>query len=336
MFGKYDEEAQFAIWAVTTAARLCRQIQQEMVVSALSKDDRSPVTVADFASQAVVAHRIDEAFPGIPLVAEEDSSALRSAEHKDVLEAVTKYTKSILPQATTSTVCEWIDRGGGNVGKEFWTLDPIDGTKGFLRGGQYAVALALVEEGRVVVGALGCPTLDEAFNPRCESEGIVLIAVRGEGTWVKGLERGEFEQLHVSDCAGSDCARMLRSFESAHTDPAKIERFLHEMGMTRSPVLMDSSAKYALLAGGKGEMILRLVTPFRPDYTEKIWDHAAGSLIVEEAGGRVTDLKGLSLDFSLGRLLDKNVGLLASNGHLHEMALAALAAIGADRRPEAL
>ena len=60
------------------------------------------------------------------------------------------------------------------------------------------------------------------------------------------------------------------------------------------------------------------------DYHEKIWDQAAGSLVVEEAGGRISDLDGRPLDFTAGRTLARNRGVLASNGHLHEVALQAL------------
>lgn len=335
MFRKYDREAQFVIYAVTIAAKLCRRIQSEMVVPAVSKEDQSPVTVADFASQAVVARMMIEAFPKFSLVAEEDSSVLKTEDQAEALESVRRYAKSVFPEASTASVCEWIDRGLGEVGERYWTLDPIDGTKGFLRGDQYVVALALVVEGLVVVGALGCPTLNEAFMPEEGSGGMVLVAVRGEGAWAAEMEGGEFRRIQVSDSVLPGEAHMLRSYESAHTDVDKMEQLVEELGLRAPPVLMDSSAKYALLATGKGDLIFRLVTPFRPDYTEKIWDHAAGSLIVEEAGGRVTDLRGLALDFSLGRLLEGNIGVLASNGHLHEIALEALAKVGANRRPEA-
>jgi 3'(2'), 5'-bisphosphate nucleotidase len=92
---------------------------------------------------------------------------------------------------------------------------------------------------------------------------------------------------------------------------------------------MDSQAKYAVLAAGHGELYLRLLSPKQLDYREKIWDQAAGSLIVEEAGGRVTDLHGHPLDFSAGRELRNNRGILASNGLLHSIALKALKAIDA-------
>ena len=86
-----------------------------------------------------------------------------------------------------------------------------------------------------------------------------------------------------------------------------------------------------LLAAGKGDLMLRLLSPSAPDYREKIWDQAAGSIMVEEAGGHITDLFGVPLDFTTGKLLTKNFGVLASNGRLHQKALAALSEIGVTR-----
>jgi 3'(2'), 5'-bisphosphate nucleotidase len=87
---------------------------------------------------------------------------------------------------------------------------------------------------------------------------------------------------------------------------------------------MDSQAKYAVLAAGAGDLLLRLLSPKQPNYREKIWDQAAGSLVVEEAGGRISDLDGHPLDFTTGRSLSHNRGVVASNGYLHEVALHAL------------
>ena len=100
-----------------------------------------------------------------------------------------------------------------------------------------------------------------------------------------------------------------------------------ELSTTAEPVRMDSQAKYMVLAAGKAELYLRFLSPRQPDYKEKIWDQAAGSLIVEEAGGKVSDLYGLPLDFTTGRTLRSNRGVLASNKILHQAALNALRAI---------
>lgn len=324
----------FALQAVHQAASLAEAIQVEMVSEAITKDDRSPVTVADFAAQAVVGALLDHAFPGESLVGEEQADVLRSSQERETLEKVRGYVNRILPGASSENVCDYIDRGGDTPGNKYWTLDPIDGTKGFLRNAQYATALAYVEDGMVQLGVLGCPNinldLQEDVGP---GEGSLLIAWRGGGSWIGKLDEFDqpeaFSRLQVSQMTEPEDARLLRSFESGHTNTEQIDAFQSKFGGKADPVRMDSQVKYALLASGIGEIYLRLLSPDRMDYKEKIWDQAAGSIVVEEAGGIVTDLDGISLDFSQGRTLKGNRGICASNGFFHDRALASLRGIGA-------
>ena len=127
-----SEEAKFAIEAVREASVLARRIQREMVTGALTKDDRSPVTVADFAVQALIARRLAEQFPASTLIGEEQADALRLEEGISMLDQITDFVRSAMPDATPEEVCNLIDRGSGEPPETFWTLDPIDGTKGFL------------------------------------------------------------------------------------------------------------------------------------------------------------------------------------------------------------
>lgn len=117
--------------------------------------------------------------------------------------------------------------------------------------------------------------------------------------------------------------------ESAHTNVSQIDQVAATLGVQIEPVRMDSQAKYALLAAGQGEIYLRLLSSRQPDYREKIWDQAAGSLLVEEAGGVVTDLDGKPLDFTAGRMLVNNRGICATNNLLHPLVIQALHASGA-------
>ena len=323
-------EIDFAIQAVRQASTLVQFIQTELVSPALTKDDRSPVTVADFVSQALIGNLIKKVFPDDPLVAEEDSKTLKSPEAADTLEKVTRFVSLAIPKATSQEICNWIDHGGGATTSRFWTLDPIDGTKGFLRGDQYVVAFALIVNGIPQIGVLGCPKLTDAHLPDLNGQGSLVVAALDQGTWTTDLASpGSFEQLRVSSQSNPVQARLLRSFESSHTNVSQIDRFSQELGIQAEPVRMDSQAKYAVLAAGKGELLLRLLSPSKPDYREKIWDQAAGSIILREAGGRITDLDGKSLDFQAGRALINNRGILASNNLLHEPALNTLKAITA-------
>ena len=305
------------------AAALARAVRAETKPAGLTKEDLSPVTVADFAIQAMAGRRLRAAFPNIPLVAEEDSAELRTADGAPVLQAVAWHVSRFEQDATPEAVCDWIDVGGAEPGDLFWTLDPIDGTKGFLRGGQYAVALALVERGVAILGGLACPGLNPDGTP---GGGMLALARRGGGAWAAPLDEPEaaWRRMQVSPCSDPAQARMMRSFEAGHTNAGQTEAIAAAMDMNTEPVPMDSQAKYAALAAGRAEMLLRLLSPSRPDYREKIWDHAAGSLLLEEAGGRVTDLRGMPFDFTRGRSLTENRGLLATNGAVHDAALAAV------------
>lgn len=317
-------EKQIAIDAVTHAARLCQAVRSEsLTVATVAKDDRSPVTVADFGSQALICRRLAEAFPRDPIVAEEDSSDLR--QHAALLSQVTHYTRRFQADATPETICDWIDAGSGGVADRFWTLDPIDGTKGFLRNDQYAIALALIEQGQVQVAALACPALPFDVDDPEGKLGVMFIAVRGEGAAMAPLSSEAFMPIQVRPTEDRSRARCVASVEADHGNSAVQEAVARAVGITLPPLRMDSQAKYGVVARSDAALYLRLPSPKSPDYREKIWDHAAGTLIVEEAGGRVTDMRGQTLDFGAHRKLIHNRGVVASHGALHAAVIAALA-----------
>ena len=321
----YQAEVEFALQAVGQAARLARQIQVELAPPALIKEDRSPVTVADYSVQAVLSGRLAQAFPDDVLIAEETSAALQTPSGAGTLAQVNRYVTRLMPEATPAVACAWIERGQAEPGQRFWTCDPIDGTKGFLRGGQYAVALALVEAGQVQVGVLGCPRLSDLSQAEPSDPGVLMMAVRGQGAWMTWLdEPGDLSAIYVSLCQEAQQARLVRSYAAEHTNVQLVDRLAAELGLAAPPLRVDSQVKYALLAAGAAELMLRVMPAGNPTYKEKIWDVAAGVLIVQEAGGKVTDLDGKELDFGAGRTLRYNRGVLASNGRLHAAALRAL------------
>ncbi len=328
-----DQRIVFALEATQQAALLASRIQGELVSEAITKDDRSPVTVADFAAQAVVGYLLEKTFPGELLVGEERAELLRTRSEQSTLHRITEFVGRLIPGVSSAEVCEYIDRGVDDPGVNYWTLDPIDGTKGFLRGSQYACALAYVENGIVQLGVLGCPNLTPDLVEDNSGDGSLLIAAKGAGSWISPLKgaitANNFQALQVSSVSSPDRARLMRSYESGHTNTSQIEQFQVVLGGKADPVRMDSQVKYALLAAGEGEIYLRLLSADHPDYREKIWDQAAGSIVVEEAGGKVTDLDGKALDFSQGRTLKNNRGICATNGTLHDHALKAIQVVQA-------
>lgn len=162
----YSKMLEASRHAVIEAAEVCRHVQRTSdSVRSVLKDDSSPVTVADYAAQAVIAHLLEDALGAVHLVAEEDADDLRSrleAGSPALPEAVLNAVRLAWPDATMDAMLDAIDRGNAEPKRDdlhnFWTLDPVDGTKGFLRGQQYAISLAWIEHDSPVIGALAAPT----------------------------------------------------------------------------------------------------------------------------------------------------------------------------------
>ena len=316
-----DRDVGVAVKIVREAMRIARSLEYR--AHRATKRDGSPVTVADFAIQALVAERLGDACPGDGMVAEEDVTSLDGypALSSQIVEAVAQ----IVPDPTMEQVTGWIARAGARSGSRFWTLDPIDGTKGFIHGRQYVTALALVVDGRVEISVIGCPHLsvvpaDHAASIAGPSaRGGIAIAIRGHGAWWNPDGDDALQRLGVSTCRDPSYARVVRSFEARHGDPERLSRVLRIIGVLAPPLSMDSQAKHVTLAAGSNDLLIRF--PPHPEFHDAVWDQAPGSLLIEEAGGRITDLLGKPLDFTIGRRLLRNTGMLASNRLLHTAAL---------------
>ena len=314
------KERETAIAAVKAAARLCETVRQQKS-QPLTKQDASPVTVADFGAQAIVCQALGTHFPDDPIIGEEDSSMLQQPDRQEDFSRVVRLVRDILPPATPEEILQWIDLGNGEIASRYWTLDPIDGTKGFIRGDQYAIALALVENGDLKLGALGCPALPVDPADPDGAKGVLFLAVRGEGTQILSLGDRTARPAKANSTDDPRTLRIITSVEARHSDRDKQEALSQVLGLVSPALRMDSQAKYAALARGEADIYTRIPPPDRPNKRENIWDHAAGTIVLEEAGGRVTDLDGNPLDFSLGAKLIANRGIVASNGVIHDRVL---------------
>jgi len=311
-----SKELSTAISVVEKACDFSRQVQEGLVPDeTMEKRDGSPVTIADLGVQTIVISELKDTFPDALFTAEEDIEEI--SRGGVLIEKVSSNLKPYFSEITEGDIISIISQGGYNGGKEkrFWTLDPIDGTKGFLRKDQYAVALALIEDGEVVLGVLGCPNLPVDSLERTANTGVIFYAARGHGAYMKSFGSDSGIKISVSEYEDASETRFLESVESSHSSHATSARIADMLNITREPVRIDSQCKYGVLARGEASLYLRM--PTRKDYREKIWDHAAGYIIVTEAGGTVTDCFGKKLDFSLGRKLNDNAGIIGSNGKIH-------------------
>ena len=305
---KFSEYLYPAQKSVYQAMKIASSIQREFsVLPPLIKSDKSPVTLADFAVQAYICHELHRHFPDLPVIAEENTGLLTDPENKSLLELLEKHLQKTGFYLDRESLLLAIDRGNNKPGDLFWTLDPIDGTKGFMRKEQYAIALALVAGGEVQIGILGCPRLqvnDTAKN------GSLLVSEKGKGSFL--IFPGPEKKLTLKHFPVGAPLQIVQSYESDHGDMKKQSEVAAALTLSGPPLKVDSQVKYAMIALNQAQLYLRIPNPKQPGHREKIWDHAAGSLIAAEAGALVSDLDGRMLDFSLGFNLDKNHGILVS------------------------
>lgn len=314
----FSNEKKVAIAAIVKACDIAKNIQKRLTKQdVIFKEDSSPVTIADFVTQVAINFSLLQGFPSYPIMGEEDELFLKT--HPYVKARVLEELAHFYPLLTENDIFDLLAQGNYDGGKKgrFWVVDPIDGTKGFVEREQYAVAIALIDNGEVILGGLGCPSLPFANNL-----GGILFAVKEQKTHFYSLDTEQESLSKVSHDKDSReiiyCEQNLTSKKHSHSKAFEIVNLLHG---EPKPFRLDSQCKYALVAAGEAPIYLRV--PVAKVSQEKIWDHAPGMIVVEEAGGKVTDLRGKPLDFSLGKTLSDNFGIIATNGYLHDQVVTA-------------
>jgi 3'(2'),5'-bisphosphate nucleotidase len=189
-----------------------------------------------------------------------------------------------------------------HTGKRLWIVDPIDGTRGFARKmGEFSVMIAFVDNGQVAVGVVQEPT-----------HARLTWAVQGQGCWIRDGDSPPL-RCHVSATTDLHAAILTLS----HLDPNSPSKRVRLLQPAKVIETYSAGIKLALVARGEADIYLNTYD------TVHDWDLCAGHVLVTEAGGRVTKANGGPLHYGLPGALQQG-GSLASNGHLHEAALARL------------
>ena len=218
------------------------------------KGDHSPVTICDRAAEQIILEFLRQAAPGVPVIAEEEVAAGRIPAHDDT----------------------------------YFLVDPLDGTKEFVRGGDdYTVNIGLIAGGQ--------PKLGVVYQPACDRLWGGLV---GEGAFVE--EDGERHPIHCRPLGESRAAVASKS----HLTQSTVDYLAQVMGLCEH-VSVGSSLKFCMLAEGKADIYPRLSPTSE-------WDTAAGHAVLVAAGGRVDGLDGTALAY--GKTAFLNIGFCATAG----------------------
>lgn len=201
------------------------------------KSDESPVTEADEAAEAIILPALAALLPGVPIVSEESGLNGQSLD----------FTR-----------------------QRFWAVDPLDGTKEFIRhSGEFTVNIALIEQGRPVLGVVHAPALDVTYS--------------GAGLDTAMMRQGRQAARPIT--ARRAPADGLIALASRSHDSSEELREVLSRYKIRERRQMGSSVKFCHIAAGQADLYLRLGPTCE-------WDTAAGQAVLEAAGGSVTLLDG--------------------------------------------
>lgn len=213
-----------------------------------SKDDSSPLTLADRRSHDIICRGLKAAYPDIPILSEEGHSIQYDIRR------------------------EW---------SRFWLVDPLDGTKEFVKkNGEFAINIALVEGGAPVLGSIGIPVTGAFFAGRM-----------GEGCWQVG--RDGRRRVRVSEPQASRPIRIVKS----RSHPSQEMQAILALMPSHELITMGSAIKFCHMAAGEADFYPRLGHTWE-------WDTAAGQALVTAAGGVMVDSRGEPLRYNKPTLLN--------------------------------
>ncbi len=346
MESPYQKELLVCFDALQAAAAVSRRVLSAKDKGVLEKDDLSPVTVADFAIQALLTATIHAAFPDDKFVGEESAADLR--KNPALLQRVWELLQHTSQDAATlahlripasaEQMCDMIDWCGLGIpsaseGERIWVFDPIDGTKTFVRGEMYAINVCLLRGGKQLVSAVACPLLstdaqypifDHSIDP--DETGSILFAVKGHGSYIRALpgSPGQVQPRRIEQLPPTPSITALRTvtcFNKIDSGIEDVHQAIAESLGVEFPGcdLLGWVPRWSVLALGLATTTV-WVYQKRERYA-KIWDHAGAMLLFEETGGKITDVDGKDIDLTVGRKLSGNFGFVAAPADIHQEVL---------------
>ncbi|KAF2848984.1 carbohydrate phosphatase [Plenodomus tracheiphilus IPT5] len=338
----YTRELDLALRVVHTASLLTKRVLRSLSnnVTAETKADDSPVTIADFAAQAMLISALHAEFPQDAFLGEESADALRENEElgervwqlvqqaKEAFAGLSseKGEKNDPPTLTFPTskeqMFDLIDLGGNHTttsSGRVWVMDPIDGTATFMQNQQYAVCLCLLTSGTQTVSVIGCPNLSlpSPFTPGTtkiyedtidtHGNGIILSAIKGQGTYLRtmtptspGTDPTPIDLTRLPPKPLQDLTFIETKLGATSLAQDAHKAVAHSLG-ANWPGTTIWSQQIKYVALTLGAADVMLRIPRTVDRYTCVWDHAGGHLCFVEAGGMVSDFHGEQIDFGQGR-----------------------------------
>ncbi len=298
----HGNELSLAVELVKQASKITEWFRTKNYSSFIKKDD-SPVTLADFASQIFIISNIKKYFPEDQIIAEEESSVFLDSDAESIIKRCYTSLNITLEENLKETL-----NYRGSSSKRQWTVDPIDGTKGFQKSLAYAIGMGFMVQAKPTICAIGVPNYKNTSL-------TIFSAEKNHGAKVS-YGGQNFTKISVSN---KNEIKKFRICHSLHYNKPWVLDFARSLGVSNF-LPLDSMVKLCMVADGSAELYIKPMNMLR-SFT---WDFLPGELLVKEAGGMISDIRGNPIQYVNDKCKITAPGLIASNGIRHEELLSAL------------
>lgn len=290
----YNKEYKLAINLVKKAYKIPEWFKEKGFKS-FEKKDQSPVTLADLATQIYIISEIKNFFPEDKIIAEEEGSFINLKTEKVISECFSDLDIDI------NNLHEMINYSGSETNRE-WSVDPIDGTQGYIKGLSYAIGIGFMVDSDPKIGAISVPNYNE--------EGLAIFyAIKNSGAYASYGGR-EFKKIKVSTQVSLKDSVLCISL---HYNKPWVLEFSKQVGIDKL-IRIDSMLKFCKIADASADLYIK---PIDLEHSFS-WDFLPGDLIVREAGGKVTDSNNKPIWFEGNALRWSEPAVIASNGIIHD------------------
>jgi len=291
-----DKETELIIEIIKNAIKITEWFKIKGFQSYI-KQDQSPVTLADFASQIYIISKLKNNFPEDSIIAEESfSSEVNLSSKKIIYSCYDELNLSLKPNFKD------ILNYRGPASETRWSIDPIDGTKGYQESLSYAIGIGLISKNEKIFSIIGVPNYSN-------NQIAIFYANKGRGARASYGNR-EFNPIKISE---KENIKQYTLCHSLHYDEPWVMELSKIMGI-KTYKQLDSMAKFCMIADGSADLYIKPMNETR----SFIWDFLPGHLLVTEAGGIVTDLMGKIPEYVNDKCLISAPGLVVSNGKSHD------------------
>ncbi len=285
--------------AVENAHSLCQYLRMTYLEK-IDKDNEC-VTLADFGTQVILNRTLYNSYPNHAVISEENSYDFLKFTSENQRSFVTSIVSKILNESISQEeFIRWLDYGHTSISNKCWVIDPIDGTQEFLNSNQYVIGIGELENS---IPRFSFLSSFSAFT----NQPIHYFTWQGKSYKYYPYDRRMIE-IHVSD-------RNI-SIARPYCNNSALSK-IYKIDFIEADVFSTLNG-YISIASGESDVLISLKFA---NTSLKVWDHAGGIVLLQNAGGIISDIDGQELDFSQGSLLSKNKGVILSNGKFHEKLL---------------